>query len=131
MTLQFIPCSGTVTAIVAAILASVSAPTVHAGAGVGISYVFGQGLTVGVKIFSDDKEGNAVGTAGLDYLLGSGAWRPNIGIGYLGDNHYGDLNAGYNYQIGRWSLGVGAGGTETRKDKPTGSGSPAPGPIAQ
>ncbi|MFT6913891.1 MAG: hypothetical protein ACJAWL_000177 [Motiliproteus sp.] len=90
-----------------------------AGVGAGMTYVFGQGVAVGMKVFTNDKEDHAVGSAGLDYMLGTGAWRPNVGVGYLGDNVYGDLNAGYDYQKGTWNLGVSAGtGSTDAEDKP-------------
>ena len=89
----------------------------EAGFGAGLTYVFGEGVAIGAKIFTSNKEDKAVGSAGLDYLVKSGDWRPNIGIGYLGKNTYGDVNAGYNYHAGEWSFGVGIGGVNTEDDK--------------
>ncbi len=105
---------------VAALLASsVLSQTAQAdvGFGAGITYVFGQGVAVGLKAFTSNDEDEAAGSVGVDYLLGSGTWRPNVGISYLGDNLYGDFNAGYNYQQGSWSFGVGAGGVNTEDKK--------------
>ncbi|MFT6913892.1 MAG: hypothetical protein ACJAWL_000178 [Motiliproteus sp.] len=102
--------------------ASLITPTAQADAGVGagVTYVFGQGVAVSLKVFTNDKEDHAVGSAGLDYMLGAGAWRPNVGVGYLGDSVYGDLNAGYDYQKGTWNLGMGAGAADS-EDKPVAS----------
>lgn len=110
--------------LAAVVAASLTTPIAQADAGVGagITYVFGQGVAVGLKVFTNDEEDKAVGSVGIDYMLGSGAWRPNVGVGYLGDNIYGDANAGYNYKTGAWSFGVGAGGTDTEEDKPASSG---------
>jgi hypothetical protein len=47
-------------------------------------YVFGEGFSVGLKVFSDEED-KAVVSAGIGYMLAFGAWRPNAGIGYLGD----------------------------------------------
>jgi hypothetical protein len=96
-----------------------------AGIGAGVTYVFRQGVAVGVKLFSNDKEDKVVGTAGLDYMLGTGSWRPNVGIGYLGDKVYGDINASYNFQSGIWDFGVGAGAADT-EDKSTAISVPKP-----
>lgn len=104
--------------LAAIVAASLTTPIAQAdaGFGAGITYVFGQGVAVGVKVFTNDKEDKGVGAVGLDYMLGSGTWRPNVGVGYLGDNIYGDVNAGYNYKTGAWNFGVGAGGTDTEDD---------------
>lgn len=87
------------------------------GFGGGITYIFGQGFAVGIKAFTNNDEDEATGSIGLDYVLPSGGWRPNIGVGYLGNNVYGDFNAGYNTQSGTWDFGVGAGGANTKEDK--------------
>lgn len=102
--------------IVAASLATPLAQA-DAGIGVGMTYVIGQGAAVGMKVFTRDREDQTVGSAGLDYMLGSGKVRPNVGIGYLGNNIYGDVNAGYDFQNSAWNLGVGAGVLDTRKKK--------------
>lgn len=108
--------------LAAVVAASLTAPVAQADAGVGagITYVFGQGFAVGLKIFTNDEEDKGVGSVGLDYMLGVGGWRPNVGVGYLGDNIYGDVNAGYNYKTGTWGFGVGGGGVDTEDDKPAG-----------
>ncbi|MBU2966151.1 hypothetical protein Q4508_06430 [Amphritea sp. 2_MG-2023] len=109
--------------LAALVAASLVAPIAQAdaGFGAGVTYVFGGGWAVGVKVFTDDEEDKAVGSLGLDYLVGSGAWRPNVGVGYLGENIYGDLSAGYNFDGGTWSFGVGAGAVDTDEDDDTAS----------
>lgn len=118
--------------LAAVVTASLVTPIAQAdvGVGAGITYVFGEGLAIGVKVFTDDEKDKVVGSLGLDYKVNSRAWRPNVGIGYLGDNIYGDLNAGYNYRNSAWDYGVGIGILDTDEDKPaasagtgTGSGS--------
>jgi outer membrane protein W len=84
--------------------------------GIGVSYVFGEGVAVGAKIFSDDDEDEAVLSAGIDYQITSGSWRPNLGVGYLGDNYYGDLSVGYDLGKSDWNIGVGAGYANTDED---------------
>jgi outer membrane protein W len=103
--------------LVAAITASLAIPYSQAdvGAGVGITYVFGQGIAVGVKAFTDDKEDKAVGSVGIDYMLSTKAWRPNVGIGYLNDNIYTDATAGYDLQQNAWTFGLGAGAADTEE----------------
>jgi len=94
-----------------AIASLTTAPVAQADTGIGggISYVFGQGLAVGVKLLTTDKKDKTIASVGLDYMLGTGTWRPNVGLGYLGDKVYGDLNTGYNYQNGTWDFGMSAG----------------------
>lgn len=103
---------------VSLIAASMLSPTSQAdvGFGGGITYIFGQGFAVGVKAFTSNNEDEAAGSIGLDYMLPTGGWRPNVGISYLGDNIYGDINVGYDYQQSSWNFGVGAGGVNTEED---------------
>lgn len=105
--------------LAAAVTASLATPIAQADVaiGAGITYVFGEGLAVGVKVFTDDEKNKVVGTLGLDYLVNTRAWRPNVGVGYLGENIYGDVNAGYNYGADEWDYGVGIGFLDTDEDK--------------
>lgn len=106
--------------IASLLAASVLSQTAQADVafGLGLSFVFGQGLAVGVKAFTNDQEDEAAASFGIDYLPVSGTWRPNVGVGYLGNNIYGDLNMGYDLQGGGWSFGAGAGGVNTEEDTP-------------
>jgi len=107
-----IPLRTTVSAAVLATTLGVMPTTASAsdlGYGVGISYVFGQGLAVGIKAFADDEANEGTVGIGMDYVFSNSGLRPNVGIGYLGDGYYGDLNLGYNLGIGQFDLGVGAG----------------------
>ena len=110
--------------LAALLTAATFSPLSHAdaGFGAGLTYVFGEGFAVGLKVFSDDQEDKAVAAIGIDYMLTSGAWRPNAGVGYLGDNIYGDFSAGYNYQTGAWNFGLGGGATDTEDDSATAGG---------
>ena len=103
------------TALAAALVTSM----VHAdtGVGAGLTYVFYEGVAVGLKVFTDDKEDEVVGSVGLDYMVDSGAWRPNVGVGYLCDSIYGDLTAGYNLQSSSWNFGIGAGVADTKENR--------------
>ncbi|WP_415884121.1 hypothetical protein [Neptuniibacter sp. QD34_54] len=117
--------------IVAAIAASLATPYSQAdvGAGLGVTYIFGQGFAVGVKAFTDDKEDKAVGSVGIDYMLSTKAWRPNVGIGYLNDNIYTDVTAGYDLQQNSWTFGLGAGAANTEEDRVEEAPAPAPAPV--
>ncbi len=84
--------------------------------GLGVSYIFGQGVAVSAKAFTNDQEDEAAGSFGIDYLPATGSWRPNVGVSYLGNNVYGDINFGYDYQGSNWNFGVGAGGVNTEED---------------
>jgi hypothetical protein len=121
--------------ISAAILTSIlSLPlTLHAdtGFGIGVTYVFDSGMAVGVKVFADDKKSAFEASAGMDYMLKSGAWRPNIGASYLGDSNYGDLNAGWNLKYKIIDFGVGFGFSDTKKHKETPDPAPAPAPAVK
>lgn len=83
------------------------------GFGVGISYVFGSGVAVGAKVFSDDEKSETAASLGIDYIITSGGWRPSVGATYLGNNNYGDFNAGYNLTTGTFDFGVGGGYSDT------------------
>jgi hypothetical protein len=116
--------------ITAAVLAATlsSSLNLHAdtGFGIGVSYIFGSGMAVGVKVFADDKKSAFEASAGMDYMLKSGAWRPNIGASYLGDSNYGDLNAGWNLKYKIIDFGVGFGFSDTKEHKETPDPAPAP-----
>lgn len=84
------------------------------GVGAGVSYVFGQGMAVGVKIFSDDEESEVVASAGVDYLINARTWRPNIGIGYLGNSYYSDVTVGYSLKESSFDFAVSGGYADTK-----------------
>jgi hypothetical protein len=52
----------------------------------------------------------------MDYLIGSGAWRPNIGAAYLGDKNYADFTVGWNLKTGMVDFGLGGGYADTEED---------------
>lgn len=88
-------------------------------AGIGVGYVLGEGPVISGKLFSDDDDGGEfTASAGIDYVPSNGGFRPNIGISSLNSNSYVDLNTGYNFDTDRWSIGAGAGLTNTDKNSP-------------
>jgi hypothetical protein len=119
--------------ITAAILtATLSSPlTLHAETsfGIGVSYIFGEGIAVSGKVFADDEEYQVGAAAGIDYMLKTGAWRPNMGVAYIGDHNYGDLNVGYNLKNKAIDFGVGVGYTNAQKEKEAAIPTPAPAPT--
>lgn len=86
------------------------------GYGAGINYVFGKGLSVGLRLFSDDEQDQVAGSVGVDYMLKGGSWRPVVGVVYLGDDNYGELNIGYNLKLKAFDIGVGVGYANTDDD---------------
>jgi hypothetical protein len=86
------------------------------GFGAGITYVFGDGVALGVKVFSTDDEKKGAASAGMDYLFGSKAWRPNAGIAYLGVDYYVDITVGYNLKSKAVDYGIGGGYANTDDD---------------
>jgi hypothetical protein len=89
------------------------------GVGIGFSYVFGEGASIGLKVFSDDEEDTGAAEIGIDYVFPSQSWRPHVGVAYLADDYYVDLNVGYSFAPQAWNLAMGAGYTNTDEDKKT------------
>lgn len=84
--------------------------------GIGLSLVFGQGQMetgVGLRVFSTDEEDSAAATVGLDYLFGSGAFRPTIGAAYLGSGTYVGLDLGFSLNGGGINYGASGGFVNT------------------
>ena len=95
-------------AVLSVALASLATTaSADAGFGAGISYVFGDGLGLGVKVFSTDEKYSAAASAGMDYLFSSKAFRPNIGAAYIDKDFYVDLTVGYNLKAKAVDYGVG------------------------
>ena len=89
--------------------------------GVGLTYVFGgsqenqNGLALGVKAFSTDREYRAALSVGVDYVFASKAFRPNVGVAYLDKkDFYIDFNVGYNTKISAIDFGAGVGYVKTK-----------------
>ncbi|MDU9414276.1 hypothetical protein [Pseudomonas sp. zfem005] len=115
----------------AALLGSALTPTLASadvGFGVGLSYVFGNGggLSVGVKAFSNDEDNETVGSLGLDYLVQSGAFRPNIGVAYQGEGYFSGADVGYNLDSQSVDFGLGGGWSNSDDDHKTPAPAPAP-----
>ena len=77
--------------------------------GIGISWIFGEGVGVGFKAFFSKERDKGAASIGIDYMVNSRAWRPNVGISYLGHNHYSDFTVGYNIESQSFNLGMGIG----------------------
>lgn len=105
------------------------------GFGVGISYVFGSGLAVGARAFSNDEDNETVGSVGIDYLISAGAFRPNVGIAYQGEGYFSGVSVGYNLGAGVFDFGVGLGlsngddRNQNAASAPTPAFTPAPAPT--
>ena len=89
--------------------------------GVGLTYVFGgsqdsqNGLALGVKAFSTDREDRAALSLGVDYVFASKAFRPNIGVAYLDKkDFYVGLNVGYNTKFNATDFGADIGYVKTK-----------------
>ena len=87
-----------------------------AGFGAGITYVFRDGVALGVKVFSTDEKYQAAASAGMDYLFSSKALRPNVGAAYLDKDYYVDLTVGYNLKSKAADYGIGGGYVNTDDD---------------
>ena len=85
-------------------------PTVSAG----LTWVFGKGAAVGLKLFSTNREGDAAATLGIDYLFNSGAWRSNVGVAYIDNGVFFDLNLGFGN--GEMDFGAGIGPIDSVSD---------------
>lgn len=84
--------------------------------GIGFSLSFGGGqpqLGAGARVFSDDEEDELAASVGLDYVFTTQSWRPTIGAAYLMNDSYLGLDAGYNYTLGAFDVGAGAGLADT------------------
>ncbi|KAF1054299.1 MAG: hypothetical protein GAK43_00965 [Stenotrophomonas maltophilia] len=97
--------------LVAAASLSTTASANDIGFGLGVSYVLGSqgGLAVGIKAFSNDEDNETVGSLGLDYVVQSGAFRPNVGVAYQGQGIFGGGDVGYNLGSHEVDFGLGGG----------------------
>ncbi len=86
-------------------------------ASIAFSWVFGEGFAIGVKAFSNDESGKAAATLGLDYLFAAEEWRPNVGVAYLDDDFFIDLNVGVlNSDFSQVNVGIGIGPLDSDDD---------------
>lgn len=84
--------------------------------GVGVSFVFGGGNVdtgLGVRILSDDEEGEVAATLGVDYMFGSNRVRPTIGAAYLADQTYFGFDIGFDPVARSADFGLSGGFAET------------------
>ena len=87
--------------------------------GLGLTFTWGGGARgdtgVGLRLFSDDERKDFVGTLGVDYMLGSQSFRPNVGIAYLARNSYVGMDLGYDFGGSGVNVGVGLGAADTKR----------------
>lgn len=88
------------------------------GFGIGATLVYGDkvGFDIGVgpKLFTTNEEKKVAASAGIDYLVKSSAFRPNVGISYLfKEDAYIDLNIGYDLKAQEINFGLGGGYIKT------------------
>lgn len=82
--------------------------------GIGFSLVLSGGkpdVAIGAKVFSNDRADRGALSVGLDYRIGAKRWRPNVGVAYLRDKGYVDVNVGYDPISAAADFGAGLGGT--------------------
>lgn len=106
--------------LIASSTLAVTSTNADVGFGFGATWVFGasSGLAIGPKLFSTDKEDKVAASLGIDYVIGSSSFRPNVGITYLlKDDAFTDLNVGYNLKSKAVDFGFAVGYTETKDDK--------------
>ncbi|SOB98551.1 hypothetical protein SAMN05877809_102280 [Rhodobacter sp. JA431] len=95
--------------------------------GVGMTIAFGGSggpqTGIGARIFSDDEEGDTVGTIGLDYMFQSGSWRPSIGAAYIDNDLYIGADIGFGLGNGGGiNFGVSGGYVNTKAPPATAIG---------
>ncbi|MFY0682289.1 MAG: hypothetical protein JXR13_17075 [Thalassovita sp.] len=77
--------------------------------GFGFTFTLEGDLNVGVKVFTNDSKG-AAASLGLDYNLTQKALRPNVGVSYLNNQGFLDLNYGFGLGGSNSGVGIGIGG---------------------
>lgn len=98
-------------------------------ASIAFTWVFGEGFAIGAKAFSNDESGKAAATIGLDYLFSAEQWRPNIGVAYLDDDFFVDLNVGVNNaDFSEVNVGIGVGPIDSDDGDDPISNNPEEGP---
>jgi hypothetical protein len=95
---------------VATMLATSAPVLADPSLGLGLSYVFGGGVSVGVRVFSTDRPQSGALALGLDYSFSSGALRPTVGAAYLDNDGYVDFSVGVDPDSGTLNYGIGLGG---------------------
>ncbi|MDO8883947.1 MAG: hypothetical protein U0934_08865 [Pseudotabrizicola sp.] len=87
--------------------------------GLGVTFTWGggsQGDTgIGLRVFSDNKRSEFVGSLGVDYMLKSQRIRPNIGIAYLAAKSYVGMDIGFGFGGEGLDVGVGLGLANTKR----------------
>jgi outer membrane protein W len=103
------------------VLALLAAPVAADPAvGLGVNFSWGGsgsegGTGVGLRLFSDDKGGEFVGSLGADYMISSQRIRPNLGVAYLASKGYVGMDVGFNMDSGGVDVGLGFGASSARR----------------
>ena len=98
--------------------------------GFGVSFVFGGGVALGARVFSTDKPKSGAVSLGIDYMLNSGSWRPNVGVAYLKEDYYVDFTLGVGALSGEIDYGIGIGGLGGMQSATPAAPPPPPPPPA-
>ncbi|SLN16591.1 hypothetical protein PSA7680_00467 [Pseudoruegeria aquimaris] len=94
-------------------------------ASINLSWVFGEGVAIGVKAFSNDESGEAAATIGLDYLFSAQQLRPNVGVAYIDDDFFIGADIGMlNTDWSSFNFGIGVGPVDSQNGAPSGPGGP-------
>ncbi len=102
--------------------------------GIGLSVAFGAGNVdtgIGLRVFSDDRRNRAVGSIGLDYMFGSQSIRGTVGVAYLGNNLFGGVDLGYNFNQGDFDFGAAVGAARTKSRSSTSAPVAQDAPVAE
>lgn len=113
MTKSILATTATTIAFLGMTLPATADPTI----GVGLSIAFGSGKVetgVGIRLFSDNRPQNMVGSVGVDYMFQSKRIRPTVGVAYLGTNGYIGLDMGFGLNGEGIDFGLGVGGVHTK-----------------
>lgn len=111
--------SSVVAAALAAVFSVCHPVQADPAAGVGVSYIFGEGFAAGVKVFSDDQEDEFVGYLGVDYVFGSRQVRPNAGVAYLFEDAFLGGDIGWDLSAQGVNFGLSGGWADTAPEPAT------------
>lgn len=107
----------TITTAAAAALSMAAPAAADPTIGFGVSFAFGgessARTALALRLFSDNTRDNFVGSLGVDYLFGSGGFRPTVGAAYLGGNTFVGLDMGLGFGGSEFDFGLSTGLVET------------------
>lgn len=96
--------------------------------GMGLTFVFGGDVALGVRVFSDDRAERGALALGLDYKFRSQSFRPTVGAAYLNEDFYLDFSLGFDFESEVLDYGIGLGVT-SGVVSPAAATAPAPSPT--